>query len=52
MTLVRQMKAVFEPARPSTREVAIAVSGPNGEHVVWAAIKRGRNKPMANGPCW
>src|SRR5262249_10448481 len=37
MTLVRQMKAVFEPARPSTREVEIAVSGPKGEHVVWAA---------------
>ena len=37
MTIVQQMKAAFEPARPSTRKVEISVSGPNGEKVTWVA---------------
>jgi len=37
MTIVQQMKDVFEPARPSTRKVEISVNGPHGEQVVWIA---------------
>src|SRR5215813_6840639 len=36
MTLVKQMKEVFEPARPSTRKVEIATSAA-GEKVRWTA---------------
>ncbi|HJY84246.1 MAG TPA: outer membrane lipoprotein-sorting protein [Candidatus Binatia bacterium] len=36
MTIVRQMKEVFEPARPSTRKVVISMSA-EGEKIQWVA---------------
>ncbi len=44
MTIVKQMKEVFEPVRPSTRKVVIAMSA-EGEKIQWVAGQARKELP-------
>jgi outer membrane lipoprotein-sorting protein len=46
-TVVRKMKEVFEPERPSVRRIVIAVKGVNGVETAWVAVKA--QKTLADG---
>ncbi|MBI3301301.1 MAG: outer membrane lipoprotein-sorting protein [Deltaproteobacteria bacterium] len=37
MTIVKQMKEIYEPSRPSTRQVIITTDGAGGEKTQWIA---------------
>jgi len=45
MTIVQEMKKVFEPDRPSVRKIDISVSGEQHREVKWEARKASRTLP-------
>ncbi len=45
MTIVQEMKRVFEPDRPSVRKIDISVSGEQQREVKWEARKASRTLP-------
>ena len=51
MDIVKKMKEVFEPVKPSTRKVVIAATS-GGETTSGLPIRHANNFPMASGWSW